>query len=77
MFPFGFGAKKDRGTGFLVLAAREMKRDPKNVLLEQFLAWSLTLAPLSLLLNRTETLVTQAKRPGSRQSVIHRHTCIA
>ena len=61
----------------MVLAAREMKRDPKNVLLEQFLAWSLTLAPHSLLLNRTETLATQAKRSWSRQSVIHRHTCIA
>ena len=45
----------------MVLAAREMKRDPKNVLLEQFLAWSLTLAPRSLLLNRTEMLATQAK----------------
>ena len=30
MFPFGFGAKKDRGTGFSVLAAREMKQEPKN-----------------------------------------------
>ena len=29
-FPFCFGAKKDRGTGFSVLAAREMKRGPKN-----------------------------------------------
>ena len=29
-FPFGFGAKKDRGTGFSVLAAREMKQEPKN-----------------------------------------------
>ena len=29
-FPFGFRAKKDRGTGFSVLAAREMKREPKN-----------------------------------------------
>ena len=25
-----FGAKKDRGTGFSVLAAREMKRERKN-----------------------------------------------
>ena len=25
-----FGAKKDRGTGFSVLAAREMKQEPKN-----------------------------------------------
>ena len=29
-FPFGFGATKDRGTGFFVLAAREMAREPKN-----------------------------------------------
>ena len=29
-FPFGFGAKKDRGTGFSVLATREMKHEPKN-----------------------------------------------
>ena len=25
-----FGAKKDRGTGFSVLAAQEMEREPKN-----------------------------------------------
>ena len=43
------GATKDRGTGFSVLAAREMKQ------------WSLTLVPRSLLLNRTETLATQAR----------------
>ena len=30
MFPFGFGVKKDGGTGFSVLAAREMKQKPKN-----------------------------------------------
>ena len=36
----GFGAKKDRGTGFSVLAAREMEREP-------FFAPSLTLAPCS------------------------------
>ena len=29
-FPFGFGAKKDRGRGFSVLTAREMKLEPKN-----------------------------------------------
>ena len=29
-FPCCFGAKKDRGTRFSVLAAREMKREPKN-----------------------------------------------
>ena len=39
--------------GFSVLAAREMKREP-------FLGPSLTLVPRSLLLNRTETLATQA-----------------
>ena len=36
-----------------VLIARETKREP-------FVARSLTLAPRSLLLNRTETLATQA-----------------
>ena len=29
MFSFGSGVKKDRGTGFLVLAEPEMKREPK------------------------------------------------
>ena len=29
-FPFGFGAKRDRGRGFSVLIAREIKREPKN-----------------------------------------------
>ena len=29
-FPFGFGAKKDRGRGFSVLAAQEMTQEPKN-----------------------------------------------
>ena len=38
-FPFGFGAKRDRGRGF-----------------------SVTLVLRSLLLNRTETLATQAKK---------------
>ena len=28
--PFGFGAKKDRGTGFSVLTTGEMEREPKN-----------------------------------------------
>ena len=50
---FGFGAKKDRGRGFSGLTAREMKREP-------FFARSLTLVPRFLLLNRTETLATQA-----------------
>ena len=27
-FPFGFGAKRDRGTGLSVLAAREMELEP-------------------------------------------------
>ena len=44
---------EDRGTGFSVLAAREMKQEP-------FFARPLTLVPRSLLLNRTETLATQA-----------------
>ena len=30
MFPLGFGVKKDRGTGFSVLAAGEMKQEPNN-----------------------------------------------
>ena len=53
-FPFGFGAKRDRGRGFSVLIAREIKRKPKKE------RGSLTLAPLVFLLNRTETLATQA-----------------
>ena len=75
---FRFRAKKDRGTGFSVLAAREMKQEPKNesggrgrgrgrketplpaLLLTPFFARSLTLVPRSLLLNRTETLASQA-----------------
>ena len=51
--PFGLGAKKDRGTGFSLFAAREMKQEP-------LLARCLTLVPRSLLLNRTETLAAQA-----------------
>ena len=30
MLPFGFKAKKDRGIGFSVLAAREIEQEPKN-----------------------------------------------
>ena len=64
--------KKKRRTGFSVLTAREMKREPKNerggetltpnpaLLLAPFFARSLTLVPRSLLLNRTETLATKA-----------------
>ena len=48
-----FRSKKKQGTGFSVLTAREMKREP-------FFAPSLTLVPRSLLLNRTETIATQA-----------------
>ena len=44
-----------------VLAAKEMKREPKTLLLEPFFTQSaLTLVPRSLLLNRKETLATQA-----------------
>ena len=53
------GQKKDRGSGFSILTAREMKREP-------FFARSLTLVPRSSLLNRTETLATQARQSGSR-----------
>ena len=67
-FPFGFGAKKDRGRGLSVLTAREMRREPKNLLVP-FFARSLTLVPRSLLLNRTETLVTQAKH--GRGMILH------
>ena len=59
--------QKKRGTGFSVLTAREMKREPKNerggetltpnpaLLLAPFFVRSLALVPRSLLLNRTET----------------------
>ena len=59
-FPFGFGAKKDQGKGFSVLAAREMKQEPRAsfiphplpaLLLTPFFARCLTLVPRSLLLN--------------------------
>ena len=71
-FPFGFGAKKDRETGFSVLAAREMKQDPPLpvFLLAPFFARSLTLVSRSLLLNRTETLATQARGPRNQGSRI-------
>ena len=48
--------------GVSVLIAREIKREPKNERggKAPFLARSLTLVPRSLLLNRTETLATQA-----------------
>ena len=58
-FPFGFGAKKDQGKGFSVLAAREMKQEPRAsflphplpaLLLTPFFARCLTLVPRSLLL---------------------------
>ena len=55
-FLFGFGAKKYRGKGLSVLTAREMKRE-----LAPLFSRSLTLVPRSFLLNRTETLATQAK----------------
>ena len=69
MSPFGFGEKKERGRGFSVLAAREMKQDPKNEsggggregrkLSSPPPPRSFTF-PRSLLLNQTETLATQA-----------------
>ena len=56
-----FEAKKDRGTGFSVLAAREMKREAA-LLLAPFFARSLpaktSVSPRSLPLNCTETLAT-------------------
>ena len=54
-------------TGFSVLAAREMEREPTflsiplpSLLLAPFFARSLTLLPRSLLRNSTEKLATQA-----------------
>ena len=59
-----FRSKEDREGGFSVLTAREMKRElpptSPSLLLAPFLARSLTLVPRSLLIDRTETLATQA-----------------
>ena len=66
--------KERHGTGFSVLAARRMERQPKNereevegtegplsaLLLAPFFACSLTLVPRPLLRNRTETIARQA-----------------
>ena len=49
-----FRSKKRPWKGIFGLIAREIKREPKNK------RGSLTLAPLFFLLNRTETLATQA-----------------
>ena len=46
--------KERRGTGFSVLAARKMEREPP------FFTRSLTVVPRSSLRNCTETLTTQA-----------------
>ena len=61
-----FRSKERPRNGISVLAAREMKQEPKTesggaLLLTPFFARSLTLAPRSLLLNRAETLATQAR----------------
>ena len=67
MFSFGSGVKKDRGTGFSVLAAREMKRErkreppqepppPRSFTCSMFRAVS-----DSRSLNHTETLAMQAR----------------
>ena len=65
--------KNRPGNGISVLTAREMKGEPKNeregrkphplpaLFIAPFCARSLTLVPRSLLLNRTETLATQAR----------------
>ena len=58
--------KKDRGSGFSVLTARKtfLSLPPPPLpalLLAPFFARSLTIVPHSLLLNRTETLATQAR----------------
>ena len=55
--------KEGGGRGLSVLTAREMKREPKSdpaLLLAPLFSRSLTLVPRSFLLNRTETLATQA-----------------
>ena len=69
-FPCCFGAKKDRGTRFSVLAAREMKREAKNERVGRGRVSFLSsppsprlLAPFfawPLLRNSTETLASQA-----------------
>ena len=57
--------RKDQGMGFLVLAAQEMKWEPKNVLPalllgHYFFVQSLTLVLRSLLLNCTDMLAMPA-----------------
>ena len=60
--------KKNRGTGFSVLTAREMKREPffPTPSRSFTFARSLTLVPRSLLLNRSEALATQATKFPAR-----------
>ena len=65
-------------TGFSVLAAREIEREPTflsyplpGLLLAPFFARSLTLLPRSLLRNRTEKLATQAIK---QQTYLHKLT---
>ena len=75
-FHFGFGVKKDQGTGCQVFG-RAMKREPKREpppsrLLAPFFARFLTLASRSLLRNSTETLATQASlTEASSQPLSH------
>ena len=57
-----FRSKGKPRKGIFGLTEREMKREPNlpAILLAPFVARSLTLVPRSFLLNRTETLATQA-----------------
>ena len=77
-FHFGFGVKKDQGTGMdFRFWPRAMKREPKREpppprLLVPFLARFLTLASRSSLRNSTETLATQASlAQASSQPLSH------
>ena len=61
-----------RGTGFSVLAARKMEREPlPAVLFAPFFGRSLTLVPRSLLTNRMETLFT---RDNLQRKFLYRFT---
>ena len=51
------------------LVSKQRKTEERDFgILAPFFAWSLTLVPRSLLLNRTETLATQASTPRNPES---------
>ena len=66
-FRFSFGAKKDRGTGSSLGFGRARNETRAK---KPFFARSLTLVPRSLLLNRTETLGTQANPEGESKKIL-------